>query len=114
MCDLNGKKPSPRDWAFQPRFIRLKDAHRYLGMDPNRFAHEVRPFLIEIRIGVQGIAFDRLDLDKWADEYKARNGRPGRAMKGGSSWGGKSNKRQNLVDSKNGWRSKNSKKHWLR
>jgi hypothetical protein len=59
-------------------------------MDPNRFAHEVRPFLIEIRIGVQGIAFDRLDLDKWADEYKARNGRPGRAMKGGSSWGGKS------------------------
>ncbi len=39
-----------------PRFIRLKDAPKYLGFDRNRFNAEVRPYLIEIRIGIQGIA----------------------------------------------------------
>jgi predicted DNA-binding transcriptional regulator AlpA len=58
------------------RFIRLRDAPTYLGMDKNRFNVLVRPQLIAIRIGVQGVAFDRLDLDHWADEYKSRNGRP--------------------------------------
>ena len=71
---------------LQPRTIRLKDAARYLGMDKNRFNIEVRPYLIEIPIGKQGVAFDRLDLDKWFEAYKSRNGRPGRAMKGGSQW----------------------------
>jgi len=69
-----------------PRFIRLKEAPRYLGMDKNRFNVEVRPFVTEIRIGVQGIAFDRLDLDEFADEYKDRNGRPGRQKGEGTSW----------------------------
>jgi len=58
-----------------PRFIRLRDAPGYLGMDRNRFNAEVRPWLSEIPIGRQGIAFDRLDLDRWAEEYKRRNGR---------------------------------------
>ena len=61
---------------MQPRLIRLRDAHTYLGMDPNRFNSEVRPSLTEIPIGSQGIAFDRLDLDAWVDDYKACNGRP--------------------------------------
>ena len=61
-----------------PRLIRLRDAPRYLGMDPNRFNAEVRPLLVEIPIGKQGIAFDRLDLDAWVDQYKDRNGRPGK------------------------------------
>ena len=47
---------------MQPRLIRLRDAAKYLGMDRNRFNSEVRPFLITLRIGQQGIAFDRLDL----------------------------------------------------
>ena len=76
--------------VLQPRIVRLKDAASYLGMDKNRFNAEVRPHLIEIPIGTQGIGFDRLDLDSWLDDYKRRNGRPGRAMKGGSSWGEKS------------------------
>jgi integrase len=50
-----------------PRLLRFRDAPAYLGMDKNRFNREVRPSVAEIRIGVQGIAFDRLDLDKWAD-----------------------------------------------
>jgi hypothetical protein len=54
---------------MQPRLIRLRDVPKYLGMDINRFNREVRPFLVEIPIGKQGIAFDRLDLDRWADHY---------------------------------------------
>ena len=58
-----------------PRVIRLSDAPAYLGMDKNRFNHEVRPHLTEIPLGTQGVAFDRIDLDEWWDEYKNRNGR---------------------------------------
>jgi hypothetical protein len=57
-----------------PRTIRLRDAPDYLGMDKNRFNTEVRPSLVEVPIGIQGVGFDRLDLDAWFDEYKARNG----------------------------------------
>ena len=46
-------------------------------MDRNRFNNLVRPDLIEIPIGTQGIVFDRLDLDAWIDQYKQRSGRPG-------------------------------------
>jgi hypothetical protein len=45
-------------------------------MDKNRFNRDVRPRLSAIPIGTQGIAFDRLDLDAWADDYKSRNGHP--------------------------------------
>ena len=38
-----------------PRLIRFRDVPRYLGMDRNRFNAEVRPYLVEIRIGRQGI-----------------------------------------------------------
>jgi predicted DNA-binding transcriptional regulator AlpA len=58
-----------------PRLIRLRDAAHYLGMDRNRFNLEVRPRMTEIRIGRQGVAFDRLELDAWVDKYKSRNGR---------------------------------------
>ena len=57
-----------------PRLIRLKDASVYLGMDKNRFNREVRPKIISIPIGKQGIAFDRLDLDAWVEHYKQRSG----------------------------------------
>jgi hypothetical protein len=54
-------------------------------MDRNRFNLEVRPHLTEIPIGRQGIGFDRLELDAWVDEYKARNGRP-KVSKGVTTW----------------------------
>ena len=69
-----------------PRFIRLKHAPNYLGMDKNRFNAEVRPFVTEIRVGFQGIAFDRLDLDAFADDYKSRNGRPGKKKGENEPW----------------------------
>ena len=53
--------------AIQPRFVRLRSAPNYLGMNKNRFSAEVRPYLTEIPIGTQGIAFDRLELDAFAD-----------------------------------------------
>jgi hypothetical protein len=79
---MNGKS----NWTheIQPRIIRFRDAPVYLGMDRNRFNAEVRPFLTEVPIGRQGIGFDRLELDAWADNYVARNGRPGR--KGATPW----------------------------
>jgi predicted DNA-binding transcriptional regulator AlpA len=62
-----------------PRLIRLRDAPGYLGMDRNKFNREVRPALTEIPLGKQSVAFDRLELDAWVDEYKSRNGRPGQS-----------------------------------
>src|ERR1700676_1922744 len=59
-----------------PRFVRLRDAPRFFGMDKNRFNREVRPQLTEIRIGTQGRAFDRLEMEAAAEEYKSRNGIP--------------------------------------
>src|SRR6185295_18036595 len=86
-----GNRPQPSPPVNQmpkpiiPRLIRFHEAPRYLGMDRNRFNAEVRPLLTEIRIGRQGVAFDRLELDSRVDEYIARNGRP-RRWKGVKSW----------------------------
>jgi len=64
-----------------PRLVRLRDAPAYLGMDRNRFNTEVRPCLTNISIGQQGIAFDRLELDAWVEDYISRNGRRPKAPK---------------------------------
>jgi hypothetical protein len=64
-----------------PRLIRFRDAPLYLGMDRNRFNVEVRPNLTAVPIGQQGIAFDRLELDAWVDDYISRNGRRPKASK---------------------------------
>ena len=61
--------------SYPPKLIRLRDAGPYLGMDKNRFNTEVRPHLIIMPIGIQGIAFDRVELDQWADKYKEQHGR---------------------------------------
>ncbi len=69
-----------RATVIVPRLIRFRDVPGYLGMDRNRFNAEVRPFLTEIPIGDQGIAFDRLELDAWVDDYVTSNGRPGQPI----------------------------------
>ncbi|WP_051670320.1 MULTISPECIES: hypothetical protein [unclassified Methylomonas] len=71
---------------FVPRFIRIRDAPFYLGMDKNRFNAEVRPALTEIKIGTQGIAFDRNELDAWADDYVRRVGTPGNQKLEKETW----------------------------
>jgi hypothetical protein len=71
-------KTSETNNYIPPRIIRIRDAPFYLGMDKNRFNAEVRPSLTEVKIGTQGIAFDRLELDAWVDELKTRIGKPGK------------------------------------
>ena len=68
-----------------PRLIRMRDAPAYLGMDKNRFNSEVRPYLTEIPLGKQAIAFDRLEIDAWVDHYIDCYGRPGQPI-GGMTW----------------------------
>ncbi len=72
--------------TIEPRLIRFRDAPRYLGMDRNRFNRDVRPYLTVIPIGKQGIAFDRLDLDAWIEQYKHRSGRPATSNLRGELW----------------------------
>ncbi|WP_244868175.1 MULTISPECIES: hypothetical protein [Pseudomonas] len=52
-----------------PRFIRAKHAPAYLGMCRAIFDGTVRPHVREFPIGKQGVAFDRHELDQWADAY---------------------------------------------
>ncbi len=49
-------------------------------MDRNRFNAQVRPYVSEVRIGSQGIAFDRLELDAWWEHCKSRNERRPKAF----------------------------------
>ena len=88
MISPNTSQVARYENRFPPRFIRFRDASFYLGMDRNRFNAEVRPYVTELRIGTQGIAFDRLELDAWADQYKSRNGRLG-LPKGDRIWDAK-------------------------
>ena len=74
-------KPTNTNVVLLPRLVRLRDAPAYLGMDRNRFNREVRPHLTRIPIGQQGIAFDRLELDAWVEDYVSRNGRRPKAPK---------------------------------
>jgi hypothetical protein len=45
------------------------DAPGYLGMCRDEFNKTVRPNVREFPIGKQGVAFDRIELDEWADAY---------------------------------------------
>ncbi|WP_244657228.1 helix-turn-helix transcriptional regulator [Pseudomonas sp. CFBP 13719] len=96
--------------AISPRFIRARDAAGYLGMCRAEFDKTVRPHVREFPIGKQGIAFDRHELDEWADAYiqakaidktpvqdnnQPRSERHGRG-KGATAWP----KKQSLASSK--------------
>lgn len=59
--------------SLQPRIIRAKQAPGYLGMCRDVFNRVVRPHVSEFPIGQQGVGFDRIELDKWADAHIAEN-----------------------------------------
>lgn len=48
---------------FLARVIRAKYAPTYLGMSRDVFKKDVRPHVDKVRIGSQGIGYDRLDID---------------------------------------------------
>lgn len=52
-----------------PRILRYRSAPSYLGMCREEFNKTVRPYVREFRIGVQGVGFDRYELDDWVDAY---------------------------------------------
>lgn len=54
-----------------PRILRAYQAPGYLGMCRDVFNRTVRPYVREFPIGKQGIGFDRIELDEWADAYIA-------------------------------------------
>ena len=58
---------------FAPRIMRPPEAYYYTGMGRALFDREIRPYVPEIKMGEQGIGFDRLDLDNALDDYKTRN-----------------------------------------
>jgi len=60
---------------LMPRIVRIKDAPAYLGTNINYFNLHIRPILTELRIGEKGVGFDRLDLDRWVDDYVKEHGR---------------------------------------
>ena len=62
-----------------PKLIRQRDAPSYLSISEPYFNQNVRPYLTEIRQG-RAILYDRLDIDDWADTFKAANGKPGKPM----------------------------------
>jgi hypothetical protein len=72
---MSSKKPEKKQMIL-PRIIRMRDAPFYLGVNKNFFNSEIRPYLSAIKIGIQGIAFDRYEMDAWVDEYKKFNGKP--------------------------------------
>ncbi|MGD9108649.1 MAG: hypothetical protein PVI75_05725 [Gammaproteobacteria bacterium] len=70
------KNPKQNTHIQFNRIYRLRDAPQYFGMDIHRFNTEVRPYLTEIPIGIQGIGFDVLEMHAWLEHYIACNGRP--------------------------------------
>ncbi|MDZ4326584.1 MAG: hypothetical protein U1A73_16435 [Pseudomonas sp.] len=54
---------------IQPRILRAREAPKYLGMCRAVFDQTVRPYVNEFPIGMRGVGFDRIELDKWADAY---------------------------------------------
>lgn len=56
---------------IQPRILRAYQAPGYLGMCRDVFNKTVRPYVREFPIGQQGVGFDRIELDQWADVYIA-------------------------------------------
>jgi len=75
MCPMKQQDITINTTDLIPRVIRMRDAPRYVGMDRHNFTKLVRPYLVEIPIGLQGIAFDRLEIDVWIEDYMRRNGR---------------------------------------
>ncbi len=75
---------SPHSAQLWPRVIRASDAPRYLGLDKNKFNKIVRPYITAVPLGPHSVGYDRLDLDRWWEEYKSRHGRPGAEQIGGN------------------------------
>ena len=82
-------------YAVLPRFLRPRIAAAYLAMNKNSFNRLVRPMVHAMPLGKRAIAYDRLELDVWVEEYCRCNGRPPGKLEGQQS-------RENIEDSLGG------------
>ena len=71
--------------SILPRLVRLRDAPFYLGMDPNRFNEEVRPYLTEMPIGKQGVALTVLTWTRGSINIGVAMGVPANGKASGTS-----------------------------
>ena len=71
--------------SIEPLVIRVGDAPGYLGMDKNKFNKEVRPNLLEIKGSGRSVAFYRVDLNEWMDDYVNSTSRS-KSKKGVLAW----------------------------
>lgn len=62
-----------KEHQILPRILRCRAAPSYLGMCKDEFNKTVRPYVREFRIGVQGVGFDRYELDDWVDAYVVKH-----------------------------------------
>ncbi|TAN84032.1 MAG: hypothetical protein EPN14_02475 [Gallionella sp.] len=69
----------PNRMEFLPRVIRARNAHVYLGMDRNRFNREVKPHLIAVPIGVQGLGMTDLTWTNGGRNISAATVSPARS-----------------------------------
>jgi hypothetical protein len=83
------EKDMSKSVYLEPKWVRLRDVPAYTGMDLKMFNRLARPHLVEIRLSSKCVAFDKVDLDRWMDEYKSGNGLPPDRKGGKSSWEGK-------------------------
>ena len=67
---------------IQPRLIRYRDAPAYCGVGRTVFDRDFRPYLREARVGEEGIAFDRHDLDALIDHLLQQAKPPRKLMPG--------------------------------
>jgi hypothetical protein len=65
---MNWNNEKMLDDAVQPRCLSQKEAARYLGIGRTLFAR-IGP--AAIRLGRRRV-YDRIDLDRWLDDYKSR------------------------------------------
>lgn len=57
-----------------PRLIHFRDTPSYLGMNRHLFNQGVRTYVTVIPVGIQGIVFDRLDLDAGHSNNERKDG----------------------------------------
>jgi len=85
----------------EKRGFNRQQAIAYLGVKGRFFDERIRPNLVAARMGT-AVIFDRVDLDRVFDEYKARrDGQP--TEKGGSTWAEESPASTGMTMVAGGW-----------
>ena len=77
-CGPNSIEPTMRPIQIQivPYLLRPPVAHAYCGMSRAVFNREIRPFIREISLGRQSLAYVRADIDRALETFISRSAGP--------------------------------------